>query len=666
MSKKLLSVGVVLALVATVLVGVGATTASAQTMSLCQTVDALVLAGVIAPDKVAAAKAAAGCTAAAPAGSYTFTRNLTIGSTGADVTALQTKLGVTPATGYFGNITKAAVIAYQTANGIAPAAGYVGPITLAKLNGGVATLPAGECPAGMTCTPVATACPAGYTCTVTGAGSNGLTGGAGSLSGYVLDSALSNEEVGEGASDVKVYGLEMDADDNSDIELMAIKLVFNEGTAGSDFDKYAEDVSIWLGSKELARIDADEFTDESGTANDWTKTVSLASGGVIAAGETGTLYIAVSGISNLDSTDATDTWTIDPSSLRYRDSQGTVISEDPGTGARTFSFDTFATASSLEMKTNLASSNPKEGAVIVNDEGDDVTLLKFKIKAEGSDILIKEVPVVITSGVSNIADLVDSATLSWAGGSMDVDLDDADTAETPNFDELGDLTIAEGTTVEFTVTVNSATSSVTDAIAETLQATVTPDNIVAKDDSGETIVDADSSGSAIGETQHVFTKAPEVVVKSVSIVKDQANQYDTGATGHIVIQVTARGGTIYLNGDDSTTAAKRFAVTARDGGSAASSTVTGSYTLSGDITTTAGGTGGEYYTILEDETATIDVKLVIAQGNGTASLSTGALISSLNYGTATDSETTRSAVAMSWTDLTDLLKTGQVTLTTTP
>ncbi len=76
----------------------------------------------------------------------TFTRNLTVGSRGADVTALQTMLGVSPATGYFGNITKAAVIAYQTSHSISPAAGYIGPITRSVLNanGGVS----GNFPAG--------------------------------------------------------------------------------------------------------------------------------------------------------------------------------------------------------------------------------------------------------------------------------------------------------------------------------------------------------------------------------------------------------------------------------------------------------------------------------------------------------------------------------------
>lgn len=69
----------------------------------------------------------------------TFTRSLTLGSSGADVTALQNWLigkGYSipaGATGYFGAQTKAAVAAYQLAKGIAPAAGYFGPVTQARV-----------------------------------------------------------------------------------------------------------------------------------------------------------------------------------------------------------------------------------------------------------------------------------------------------------------------------------------------------------------------------------------------------------------------------------------------------------------------------------------------------------------------------------------------------
>lgn len=73
-----------------------------------------------------------------PAQSGVFRSNLKVGSRGADVTLLQNDLGVSPATGYFGPITKAAVITYQRAHGL-PSTGFVGPLTRAKLNAGSQT-----------------------------------------------------------------------------------------------------------------------------------------------------------------------------------------------------------------------------------------------------------------------------------------------------------------------------------------------------------------------------------------------------------------------------------------------------------------------------------------------------------------------------------------------
>lgn len=77
---------------------------------------------------------------AAPAARAALTMDLTVGSTGAEVTELQNWLigkGYSipaGATGYFGAQTQAALAAFQAANGISPAAGYFGPITRAKVN----------------------------------------------------------------------------------------------------------------------------------------------------------------------------------------------------------------------------------------------------------------------------------------------------------------------------------------------------------------------------------------------------------------------------------------------------------------------------------------------------------------------------------------------------
>jgi len=74
-----------------------------------------------------------------------FSRNLDIGSEGADVTALQTllieqgHLAAGNAVGYFGPLTRAAVERFQQAHGISPVSGYVGPLTRMQLSGSTAS-----------------------------------------------------------------------------------------------------------------------------------------------------------------------------------------------------------------------------------------------------------------------------------------------------------------------------------------------------------------------------------------------------------------------------------------------------------------------------------------------------------------------------------------------
>ncbi|MEK7629888.1 MAG: peptidoglycan-binding protein [Patescibacteria group bacterium] len=76
-----------------------------------------------------------------PASSYTFTRDLTVGSKGADVTALQQTLisggylKVAAPTAFFGSLTKAALAAWQAAKGVTPSVGYFGPKTRAAFVG---------------------------------------------------------------------------------------------------------------------------------------------------------------------------------------------------------------------------------------------------------------------------------------------------------------------------------------------------------------------------------------------------------------------------------------------------------------------------------------------------------------------------------------------------
>ena len=79
---------------------------------------------------------------AADCSTYTFTKALKVGSTGAEVTCLQTRLAMSTVTGYYGPMTKAAVTAFQKDNGVSPL-GIVGPATRAVLNATTATTTTG-------------------------------------------------------------------------------------------------------------------------------------------------------------------------------------------------------------------------------------------------------------------------------------------------------------------------------------------------------------------------------------------------------------------------------------------------------------------------------------------------------------------------------------------
>lgn len=128
---KFATVGVAIATVASLSGSAFAQTTSAQAQ----------IAALMA--QIAALQAQLGTPASSS--SYNFAKNLTLGSKGADVTALQNVLisggflKISAPTAYFGPLTKTAVIAWQAANGISPTSGYVGPLSRAKLNAAVVT-----------------------------------------------------------------------------------------------------------------------------------------------------------------------------------------------------------------------------------------------------------------------------------------------------------------------------------------------------------------------------------------------------------------------------------------------------------------------------------------------------------------------------------------------
>ena len=175
-------------------------------------------------------------------GCYTFTRSLTIGSKGADVTALQGGLiagGHTiaaGATGYFGGQTAAAVKAWQAANGVTPVAGYFGPKSQAKY--------------AMTCAPAPTPTPTP---------TSSLTGEA-SLTKFETSGADDKTKVNEGSTKVQVANMKVKFS-NGDAKITRLDISLVPGTPTPTVNKpwkAFDGATLWLDGKKVGTVDASD------------------------------------------------------------------------------------------------------------------------------------------------------------------------------------------------------------------------------------------------------------------------------------------------------------------------------------------------------------------------------------------------------------------------
>jgi len=567
---------------------------------------------------------------------------------------------------YFGAKTKEAVMAFQSAKGLG-ADGVVGVNTgtaLAAMTGGSVSYPAGcmstsgySTTTGMPCTSAASATlPTGCMSTagfspVTGqscSGGSTPTTPTGSLSGtvgsidYDLVSGISNEEVGEDQNDVKVAGLELDAEDSdSDVGITAIKINFNRGTAAAatDFDDVADEVSVWIGSTKVGSVDASEFNDD----NDEEKTISL-SNAVVRKDTKENLYVAVSGVSNLDTGDIGDTWTVDFTQVRFVDAQGATTTEDPTQSAETFTFESFATANDVELKVTL---NDDESAVndahVINvdatDDTDNVAILAFTLEADGdSDVNLQEIPVLLTvTGATNVDDMITSVDLYH--GTTKVDSQNIPTTagaiEPVTFDDL-DIDINAGDTEEFWVKANFI--SLADALdaGDTIKAELTAtevDAIDAEDESGENLSATDLTGTAVGEAHAAYDTGIMVSFKSATanrtFTADDAGEFDQ-AEYKVTFEVTAF--------DDDA----RLDRSCEEGGADAAGqgveftiTNSGSNSTTCNLSSTSTDTEDTVNTYELDEDVARTFSLVVT-ATSSADAYAEVSLESLNWGTATD------------------------------
>lgn len=472
----------------------------------------------------------------------TFTRDLTVGSQGADVTCLQTYLTSTGhysfsggATGYFGPVTQAAVARWQAANGITPAAGYFGPISRAKY-------------AAVVVTPTTPTTPDDDDDDDNDNG-GALEGGEGFLNveGNLRDVESTVEEDEE---DVNVLGVELEAED-SDMMIERVDVEFALGAGGSNnLDDYISEVALMLDGEELDRQDVDEGDED----DDIYSFRFSGLDGIIREGDMGELYVVVSAVGNVDSddTDVNITVDIEADGIRAVDAEG--LSETYGTEGN-IDAETFRVIEAVpgELTIRESDEDPNTSILVADadETSDEFTVFVFELENDDEeDVMVNDLTIDVAttsasgSGAADIRDIIDTATLVVDGEEFDGDIN----ANTIVFEDM-DLTVDEDDTVTVELMIELLGQSGNfAATGEGLTFSIDDGDIDAEGvDTGE---DADIEGSATGASHTIGLTGISVMAEGDSVNSEAEEGY---ATYTIEFSVTAEEDDAYIyNGAAST------------------------------------------------------------------------------------------------------------------
>lgn len=440
--------------------------------------------------------------------SMMFTTDLTLGSKGAEVTALQQWLvskgyltmpaGV--AMGYFGTLTQSALAKYQAEAGISPAAGYFGPITRAKVNAMAST-------GGST---------GGTTGGTTTGGSTGITtpGAEGTLTVTTNNSGLAST-IYEGDDMVSVYGFNVEAK-NSDIAIQRVKV--NLGTNSIIYNKGYTKLYVTDGSNVLASIDLNSSTVVKESSTYYVTITGF--NFVVPKGGKKQLTLKADVMSSIDSADRTTLTsigiTIPANGVRGVDGAG--IDQYGPTAALTSRSTTFSAelADSATLVMSLNSSSPKKNDIFATagaseNELDKATLMVFDLKAEKDSVKVTDIAIAIAKAGTGGATA--STTVYLYDGSTELDNASVGAGTTAIFSDF-DYVVPKDTTKTLTVkadirNANGTVSNLTASASTTGTSAISAENSL-----GTTVT---PSGSATGYQMGVRNQGLQVALVSKSI-----------------------------------------------------------------------------------------------------------------------------------------------------
>jgi hypothetical protein len=345
--------------------------------------------------------------------SYNYTRNLTVGSRGADVTALQAMLNaggflsVSP-TGYFGSLTKAALAAWQASVGISPASGYFGPIT----RGYVASNGAGTPTTVPPVTGGTPGCPAGaaynymtgQACSTTTPGTPaGLDNSDGSatvsLSSYAADTSVKKGEtkdmvavkVQATAGKVAVTRFDVRMNNRPWLYFSKITLKDSDGNviATKNLSSSGDSTEITVGSDYLVRFEGINY--------------------VVTPGTDKTLVVSGTGLVSTDklSSDVAIIVSVPNSSIRvingkgYTDSLGLGTVAVSGTTGRTITLTGSGSNGNVISRINPSTPLQRIQTTSTSGQTNDVTLGVFDYKAENQNATLNTLKFILSTNGAN-------------------------------------------------------------------------------------------------------------------------------------------------------------------------------------------------------------------------------------------------------------------------
>lgn len=478
---------------------------------------------------------------------------LTMGSTGANVTALQNRLIAdgeaiaAGATGYFGAQTKAALASWQGKNSVSPAIGYYGPLTAAAM--------AADCDDSTD------------EDTDEDTSSDELQG-EGTLDVFEIDDA-SDTDVQEGAEDAEIAELTLEATDG-DVELSRMDIALTTLGTEDPWDVF-ETITLWVDGDMIAEVTAD---DEDEYLDDVAGTLRFSDIGlVLMEDEEVDVVVAATVQGAVDGT-LPAAWSLGVEEVRYFDADG-VADDDSTTGdiGSTVSadFNVVVEGDGEELKFSIGDNSPEATDIIVDDTSktNGVTILEYTIEAQEGDIDLNNLVVRVDTSASTTA-VVDDIMVVIDGAEFDAEALVATNKGTISatesryvnndvtndsvwyaFDIDGDVTIDmdEEVTVEVIADLKSQSGNYSNGA--TILAEVTSVERGATDAEGADNVTT-FSGTAVGETHTMVAEGIVVPVDGFTATVDTLGQNDTIGEYTLEFEVTAIEGDFYITDNAAT------------------------------------------------------------------------------------------------------------------